>query len=137
MSDNFSEDNKKIKKLLKIYSNDNQHIHKIGQILASPLSREIYIILIEKELAAKAIAQIVCDDDNLRLPNIVSILKKMVDSGLVTKQTKRQDKSGHQLSFYRSIPIILIVPERYVDKISKSKTLQNALRRIFSTFHII
>jgi len=137
VGDNFSNDNEKIKKLLKIYSNDSQHIHKIGQILTSQLSRDIYIILIEKELAAKAIAQLVCDDGNIRLPNIVSILKKMVDCGLVTKQTRRQDKSGHQLSFYRSIPIILIVPESFVEKTSKSKTLQNALRRIFSSFHMM
>lgn len=134
MSDKQSTLNNTTKKLIRIYSNDGEHINKIGQILTSQLSRTIYTLLINNELHAKEVAKIVCDDGELRLPNVVSILNKMVHVGLVLKQKKRQRKTGHPLSFYKAIPIILIVPSLYVEKITKSKSLTNTFHRIFLSF---
>jgi len=124
--------NIKDNKLLKVYSNESEHISRIGQILASPLSREIYTVLIEKELNAKELAKIVCDEDTIRLPNVISILNKMLKAGLVIRQKKRQKRTGHPLSFYKSVPIILIVPPNTVEKIIDSKTLKNMFSKFLS-----
>jgi len=131
VSDKSTSANDATKKLLKIYSNDDTEINKIGQILTSQLSRTIYTLLIDNEFNAKEVAKIVCDDGELRLPNVISILNKMVNTGLVIKQKKRQKRTGHPLSFYKAVPIILIVPSKYAEKITQSKSLVNILRRIF------
>jgi len=120
------------KKLLRVYSNDGEHINKLGQILTSQLSREVYTLLIDNELNAKEVAKIVCHDGEPRLPNVISILNKMVNTGLVIKQKKRQKRTGHPLSFYKAIPIIIIIPPSYVEKITKSKSLSNILHRFYS-----
>lgn len=122
----------KIIKLLKIYSVKSEEINKIGQILTAPLSREIYTILINQELNAKEIGKIVYQKESFRLSNLISILNKMVTVGIVIKQKKKQAVSGHLLSFYKALPLILIIPEEYKSKITKSKSLQNVFQRIFN-----
>lgn len=122
-----------VDKLVKIYSYDDKYINKVGQIFTSKKSREIYKILTKKELNAKEIARLVCKGDTSKLSNLLFILNKMVDADLVTKQKRRQSKSGHSLTFYKAVPIILVVPPECLEKIMKSKTLKDALQSIFST----
>ena len=125
--------------LLKIYSNNDIDMNKVGKTLASTMSRKIYGILIEKELNAKEVAKIVYDGETLHLSNVVSILHQMVKAGLITREKKlkkipHKNRTGYPLSFYKGVPFILIMPPAYVKKISKNNTLQNTLQNIFSTF---
>lgn len=126
-------------KYLKIYSNNGNHMNKVGKTLSSEMSRKIYGILIEKELNAKEVAKIVADGETLHLSNVVSILHQMVKAGLVTREKKMKkinpkNKTGYPLMFYKGVPFILIMPPAYVKKISKNKTLQNVFQNIFLTF---
>jgi len=126
-------------KLLNIYSNNGKYMNKVGQTLTSKMSRKIYGILIEKELTANDIAKIVSNGGSPRLPNVVSILDKMEEVGLVTRTKKlrkinRYKEPEHPLNFYKAIPFILIIPPFYVKKISKNRKLQDAFQEFFSTF---
>lgn len=134
MTNTKSLTNNKLEKLLRVYASDEKQVKKIGQILASDKSREIYVILIEKELNAKEIGKLIYNVDSPPLSNLVFLLSKMVESGLVTRQRRRQRITGHKLSFYKAVPVILIVPPEYIEKISKSKSLKKTLERIFSDF---
>jgi vacuolar-type H+-ATPase subunit F/Vma7 len=120
-----------IENFIKIYSNDDEKMQKIGQILSTPKSRKIYGILIDKSLNAKEVAKIIDNTENPRLPNVIFHLEKMVDAGLLTVKIKLQRKHGHKLKYYRAIPFLLIVPSHQLEKVTKSKTLQNIFKNVF------
>jgi len=134
MSTKSSLSNNNLEKILKIYSNEDERINKIGQILTSQKSREIYKILINSELNAKEIAKRIYQNDTSKLSNLIFILNKMVSANLVTRQKRRQLKTGHSLTFYKAVPAILIVPSEYFNKVNNSKILQNTFKKIFSDF---
>lgn len=116
---------------IKIYSNDDEKMQKIGQILSAPKSRKIYGILIDNCLNAKEVAKIIDNTENPRLPNVIFHLEKMVDAGLLTVKIKLQRKHGHKLKYYRAVPFLLIVPSHQLEKATKSKTLQNMFKNVF------
>lgn len=120
-----------IENFIKIYSNDDEKMQKIGQILSAPKSRKIYGLLIDKSLNAKEVAKIIDNTENPRLPNVIFHLEKMVDAGLLTVKIKLQRKHGHKLKYYRAIPFLLIVPANQLEKATKSKTLQNIFKNVF------
>ena len=116
---------------LKIYTNNDDRMQKLGQVLTVPKSRKIYSILIEHQLNAKEIAKLVENIDNPRLPIIKYHLEKMVDAGLVVVEIKQQRKNGHYLKYYKAIPNVLIVPPKFFVEISTNKTLHNTFKHIF------
>ena len=120
-----------IENFIKIYSNDDEKMQKIGQILTAPKSRKIYRILINQSLNAKEIGKLIDNTENPRLPNVIFHLEKMVDAGLLTVKIKLQRKHGHKLKYYKAVPFLLIVPSNQLEKAVKSKTLQNMFKSIF------
>lgn len=116
---------------LKIFSNDDEKMQKVGQILTSPKSRKIYGILIDCELNAKEVGKLVDNDENPRLPNLIFHLDKMVDAGLLIVEKKMQRKRGHVLKYYKAVPFILIVPPQHIEKAQSSKTLKNTFKTVF------
>ena len=122
--DNFEE-------YVRVFSNTDERMHEIGQILSTPKSRKIYTILIEQQLNAKEIAKLVDNNNNPRLPIIKYHLEKMVDAGLVVVEIKQQRKNGHYLKYYKAIPNVLIVPPKFFAEISTNKTLHKAFQHIF------
>ena len=127
--DEFNE--KQIENSLKIYSNDDEKMQQVGQILSSPKSRKIYGILITRQLNAKEIGKIIDNDENPRLPNLIFHLDKMVDAGLLTIKKKMQRKRGHVLKYYKATPFILIVPPFHLEKATTSKILINTFKTVF------
>ncbi len=117
--------------IVKIYSNDDEKMQKLGHILGTPKSRKIYGILIDKELNAKEIGKLIDNEDNPRLPNLIYHLDKMVDIGLLTVEQRIQRKNGPVLKYYKAVPFVLIVPKDHVEKAQKSKTLRNTFKRVF------
>ena len=117
---------------LKIYSNVDEHMNKLGLILSTPKSRKIYVLLITKELSLTQIDKIIGIRGNPKLPSIVYHLNKMVEVKLV-KTRKAKIKSGGESTYYRAAPLILIVPEHNYVKAIKSKTLKNILKKIFKS----
>jgi len=113
---------------LKIYSNDDERIQLLGQILRTSTSRKIYQLLIENQLNAKEIGKVLYKIDNPRLPNIIHHLHKMVEIGLITSEKKLQRKKGHTLTYYKAIPMILIVPKYHLDKVKSNNTLKSILK---------
>ena len=124
-------ENDDVDKILRIFSNDDERLQKVGQILSTPKSRKIYGLLIDNELNAKEIGKIIDNDDNPRLPNLIFHLDKMVDVGLLTVEKRMQRKNGHILKYYKAIPLILIVPPKNLEKAKNSKTLKNTFRTVF------
>ena len=117
--------------IFKIYSNMDDRMSQIGQILSKPKSRKIYALLIECQLSAKEIGKIIDNQENPRLPNLIFHLNKMVDAGLLISFKKLQRKGGHELRYYKAVSIILIVPENQLKKAKKSKTLKNVIKIVF------
>jgi len=117
--------------VVKIYSNNDEILKKIGQILSSEKSRKIYGMLIETELNAKEVAKLIDNEENPRLPNIIFHLDKMVNAGMLTMSTKQQRRNGHYLKYYKAVPTVLVVPPKYLDKAQKSKTLYKMFENIF------
>jgi hypothetical protein len=117
--------------ILKIYSNDDERLHKIGQILSTPKSRKIYGLLVTHELNATEIGRIINNEKIPKLPNLIFHLNKMVDVGLLTTAKKRQLVGGHALTYYKATSLILIVPSHQYEKAIKSKTLKNIIDKIF------
>jgi len=121
--DNFDEN------FVKIYANTDTRMKELGQILKTPKSRRIYQILLDQELHTKEIGIIIDKQPNPRLPNLTHHLKKMTKIGLLTSSSKI--KNGHLLTYYKAIPMIMIVPEKHIEKAQTSKTLKNSLKKIF------
>ena len=117
--------------IIRIYSNDDEKMQKLGHVLGSSKSRRIYEILIDKQLNAKEVGKLVDNEDNPRLPNLIYHLDKMTEIGLLTIEKKLQRKHGHVLKYYRAVPFVLIVPKDYVEKAQKSKTLRSTLQNVF------
>ncbi len=116
---------------LKIYSNCDDLLRLVGTILATPKSRRIYSMLIEKEMYAREIAKIIENKQNPHLPGIKFHLNKMVEAGLVRVEIKLQRKNGKRLKYYRAVPFIIIAPFRHVEAIQKNKTLYSLFKNIF------
>lgn len=117
--------------VVKIYSNDDMILKKIGQILSSEKSRKIYGVLIDTELNAKEVAKLIDNEENPRLPNIIFHLEKMVKAGMLEVKTKQQRRNGHYLKYYKAVPAVLVVPPKYVEKAKNSKTLYKMFEQIF------
>jgi hypothetical protein len=117
--------------VVKIYSNNDEILKKIGQILSSEKSRKIYGLLIEYELNAKEVAKLIDNEENPRLPNIIFHLEKMLDSGMLSMRTKQQRKNGHFLKYYKAVPTVLVVPPEYLEKAIASKSLHKIFDDIF------
>ena len=124
-------EDKDIDKFLKIFSNDDEKLQKVGQILSAPKSRKIYGLLINQQLNAKEIGKIIDKEENPRLPNLIFHLDKMVDVGLIEVEKRMQRKNGHVLKYYKAVPLILIVPPENLEKAKNSKTLKNVFRTVF------
>lgn len=110
---------------LKIFSNTDEKLRQLGTVLATPKSRLIYSLLIDKELHAREIAKIVENNPNPRLPIIKFHLDKMVEIGLVTVTIRLQKKRGKYLKYYHASPFILISPPAFLEKIKNNKKLQS------------
>jgi len=126
MGDVVNDDN-----CLKIFSNNDEKIKQVGQILTSNKSRKIYAILIDTQLNAKEVGKLVDNHDNPRLPNLIFLLNKMVDVGLLIVEKKMQRKRGHLLKYYKAVPFILIVPPQHVEKAKSSKSIKNIFNTVF------
>ena len=111
-----------------IYSNNDERIHELGQILRTPYSRKIFHLLSDKELHAKEIGKIINQEENPRLPNLIHHLNKMVSVGLLNVTVTK--KNGHKLRYYKAIPIIVLVPEKHYEKTINSKTIKNSFKKI-------
>jgi len=119
--------------ILKIYSNMDEQMTLLGQILTVPKSRKIYSLLIEQELTIKEIGKIIDNEENPRLPNLFYHLHKMVNIGLVRKTKKQRGGSRTNLIYYKAVPIIIIAPESYYEHTIKNKSIAKTLEKFFET----
>lgn len=114
---------------IRFFSNDDEKLQELGQILRTPTSRAIWQLLQGRDLRNSEIARTLKDDSILKLSNFTHHLQKMVDVGLIVA-TKRPHK-GRELLFYSAVPIIVITPPENIDKAKTSKTLKSVFRNIF------
>lgn len=117
--------------VLKIYSNEDDRIQQLGQVLSTPTSRKIFQLLVENQLHAKEIGKLISGTENPRLPNLIHHLDKMTKIGLLKTEKKLQRKNGHVLKYYKAIPMVLIVPEKNIEKVKSNSMLKHVLKSIF------
>ena len=89
---------------------ESKKMHEIGTILSTDKGRQIYSLLINKELHAREIAKILEPIKNPHIPGVKYHLEKMVECGLVSYHIKLKTKKGRYLKYYRAIPVIIITP---------------------------
>jgi len=122
-------DNKSNDNFINIFANTDERMKELGQILKTPKSLQIYQILMDRQLHTKEIGVILEKQDNPRLPNLTHHLKKMTKIGLLVSSTKM--KNGHNLTYYKAVKYLLIVPAKNIEVAQKSKTLKSTMRKVF------
>lgn len=125
----FSPSDDDFDKFVKIFSNTDESMKEIGQILKTPTSRKIYKILQKQSCHTKEIGKILEGIDNPRLPNLLHHLKKMTRVGLL--QTDIRIKNGHALTYYSAIKILIIVSENNLQTAKNSADLRNTIKNVF------
>lgn len=111
---------------VEIFSNDDERLQSIGEILSNASSREILKLLISNELTAHEIVQ----KTNLSLSLVLHHLNKMQAAGIVKISKITQTSKGQDMKHYTAKAGIMILPQTVSQKAKTSKTFQNSLKRI-------
>ncbi|MEX1150828.1 MAG: ArsR family transcriptional regulator [Nitrosopumilaceae archaeon] len=111
---------------VEIFSNDDERLQSIGEILSNTSSRGILKLLISNELTAHEIVQ----KTNLSLSLVLHHLNKMQTTGIVKISKITQTSKNQDMKHYMAKAGIMIFPPIVSEKAKTSKTLQNSLKRI-------
>lgn len=111
---------------IRIYSNNEERIKLLGDVLANNVSRSIFLLLVKDEMPAGRIA----DKTGMSLALVMHHLEKMQSAGIVRVSKVSKNVKNRDMKHYRAVLAILIVPEESYDKARSNRTLALSLRRI-------
>lgn len=111
---------------IKIISTTDERLKIIGEILSNESSRQIYSLLIQKELATMQI----CKDTNLPLSLVLHHLNKMLSVELVLISKIGKSEKNQDMKFYKAKSGIMILPNEALDIAKKSKLFSNSVNKI-------
>jgi len=117
-----SEDLEKVQ----IFSNTDEKLKFLGKILNNNSSREILLILIEKEMTANEIAI----QMKLSLPLVLYHINQMIQSGIVIVSKTFTNSKNQPMKYYSAKSGIVILPEIASIKAKESKSFSNSLKTI-------
>lgn len=120
------ENSDEIKNKVRIFSNKDEKLKFLGNMLSSDSSRAILVLLIEKEMTANQISK----ETNQALPLVIHHLNKMMQSDVVTISKTENNHKNQPMKYYSAKSAIVIVPEKSVEKAQNSKSLFRSLRGI-------
>jgi len=120
------DDSENIDNQVEIFSNEDERLKFIGEILSNESSRSILKLLISNELSAHEIVQ----KTNLSLSLIKHHLDKMKKAGIVEISKISQTSRNQDMKHYTAKAGIFILPNEVSQKAKTSKTFQNSLKRI-------
>ena len=111
---------------IKIYSTDDEKLKFLGKILNNDSSREILLLLIEKEMTANEIAI----QMKLSLPLVLYHINQMIQSGIVIVSKTFTNSKNQPMKYYSAKSGIVILPEIASIKAKESKSFSNSLKTI-------
>ncbi|MDE1832432.1 MAG: winged helix-turn-helix transcriptional regulator [Thaumarchaeota archaeon] len=111
-----------------ILSTADEKIKILGELLSSDSSREIINLLFENEMTATQIAQ----KTEMSIQLVKHYINKMQDVGIAEVSKIVQNGKGHDMKYYRISKIaVIILPPKLSEKAKKTKSLFNALTRVY------
>ena len=117
-----SEDLEKVQ----IFSNTDEKLKFLGKILNNESSREILLLLIEKEFTANEIAI----QMKLSLPLVLYHINQMIQAGIVVICKTSSNGKNQPIKYYSAKSGIVILPEKASQKAKESKSFSNLLKKI-------
>lgn len=128
MSDSISNNDEKIDDLdnIEIFSNTDERLRFLGKILNNDYSRQILLLLIEKEMTANEIA----NQTKLSLPLVLHHVNQMLKAEMVVVSKTSTNSKNQPMKYYSAKAGIVILPENVVERAKSSKSLHNSLKRI-------
>ncbi len=118
-SDNISNE-------IKIFSNNDEKLKFLGKILNNDSSREILLLLIEKQMTANEISL----QTKLSLPLILHHINQMIQAEIVSVSKIENNSKNQPMKYYFAKTGILILPEKTITKANNSKSLFRSLKGI-------
>jgi hypothetical protein len=128
LTDNISNNDEKIDDLdnIEIFSNTDERLRFLGKILNNDYSRQILLLLIEKEMTANEIA----NQTKLSLPLVLHHVNQMLKAEMVVVSKTSTNSKNQPMKYYSAKAGIVILPENVVERAKSSKSLHNSLKRI-------
>ncbi|MEX0862605.1 ArsR/SmtB family transcription factor [Nitrosopumilus sp.] len=121
-----NENSDSVSKEFKVFSNNDEKLKFLGKILNNDSSREIFQILIEKEMTANEIAT----QMQLSLPLALYHINQMIKSGIVVISKTSTNGKKQPMKHYSAKPGIIILPEKASQKAKNSKSFSKSLKSI-------
>ncbi|PIW36143.1 MAG: hypothetical protein COW26_00690 [Nitrosopumilales archaeon CG15_BIG_FIL_POST_REV_8_21_14_020_33_23] len=117
-----SEDLEKVQ----IFSNTDEKLKFLGKILNNNSSREILLLLIEKEMTANEIAI----QMKLSSPLVLYHINQMILADIVAVSKTTTNGKNQPMKHYSAKSGIVILPEKIVEKAKESKSFSNSFKTI-------
>ena len=109
-----------------IYSNNEERVKLLGNVLGGDTSRRILLLLTNTEMTASELAE----DVGLSLSLTAHHLENMQNAGLVRISKIAKNSKNHDMKYYRAVSVILIFPKEASGKANTSKRLPLLLKKI-------
>ncbi|CAE6485544.1 MAG TPA: winged helix-turn-helix domain-containing protein [Candidatus Nitrosotenuis sp.] len=111
---------------IEIFSNTDERLKFLGKILNNDFSRQILLLLAEKEMTANEIA----NQTKLSLPLVLHHVNQMLKAEMVVVSKISTNSKNQPMKYYSAKSGIVILPENVVERAKNSKSLYNSLKRI-------
>lgn len=128
MTDNISNNDENFENLdkIEIFSNTDKRLKFLGKILNNDYSRQILLLLIEKEMTANEIANQI----KLSLPLVLHHVNQMIEAEIVVVSKISTNSKNQPMKHYSAKSGIIILPEKVVENARNSKSLSKSLMKI-------
>jgi DNA-binding transcriptional ArsR family regulator len=111
---------------IEIFSNTDERLRFLGKILNNDYSRQILLLLIEKEMTANEIA----NQTKLSLPLVLHHINQMLKAEMVIVSKMSTNSKNQPMKYYSAKSGIVILPEKVVERAKTSKSLSKSLKKI-------
>lgn len=111
---------------ISIFSNEDDDLKILGEVLSNESSRRILSLLIRKEMTVNEIIA----NTGYALSLILHHLNKMKETGIVEISKIGKNSKNHDMKYYVAKPAIIILTKGMSEKAKQSKSFQNSLKRL-------
>ncbi|MEX0640741.1 MAG: winged helix-turn-helix domain-containing protein [Nitrosopumilaceae archaeon] len=111
---------------IKIFSSNDDKLKFLGEVLSNESSRNILLLLIQKEMTSLQI----CKETGLQLSLVIHHLNKMLSVDLVSISRLGKSEKNQEMKYYRARPALMILPQNAIDVAKKSKLFSNSIKKI-------
>lgn len=111
-----------------ILSTDEEKIKSLGELLSSEAGRKILNLIFIQEMSASEIS----NKTEMSLERVRYHLQKMLNIGIVEISRMIKNSRSQEMKYYRSKRfVVMVLPFSVSDKAKRSKSLFNALNKLF------